>query len=406
MKKDVFWNSIGTALWSFSSLFLLIAVTRINGIEESGLFSFAFAFALIMFTVACYGGRTYQVSDHQGSFSINSYVSLRLFTSFMAIIVTVIFILTNGYDWYKSILILLLVGQRVFDAIADVFYGILQKKHHLYISGKSLFFKSLLSLIIFLAIDITTTNLLLATLSLPLVSLLFILFYDIPQSKKVDAFKIKPNLTELIKILKYTFLPFITIVMSLIFANLARYFIDINHPDLQGYFGIIIMPLSLILLMFSFVLTPALLRLSNSYNTKDFRSLNKMISKIIILITLGTIVLCILAYYISAPVLQLFFNVDFNDYVIDITYVIAIGLALSLTSLFTNMAVIARRLRPVAIILILSNLILALLCYLLIAEMQIRGAIIAYIVASIVQAIAMAIYYLYITRGYKFSKKS
>jgi O-antigen/teichoic acid export membrane protein len=170
MKKDVFWNSLGTAAWSFLSLLLLIVVTRINGIEDSGLFSFAFALAIVMFTVACYGGRTYQVSDYKDSFRPDVYISLRIFTSLAVIALTTFFVILNGHDWQKSALIFLLVGQRVFDAMADVFYGIMQKKHRLYISGKSLFYKSVLSLIVFLAVDLLTKDLLLSALSLPLIS--------------------------------------------------------------------------------------------------------------------------------------------------------------------------------------------------------------------------------------------
>ena len=238
MKKDIFWNSVGTAAWSFLSLFLLIIVTRVNGIIDSGQFSFGFALALIMYTIVSYGGRAYQVSDHKNLFTAESYISLRILTSLAVIIFTAFFVSVNNYSSQKLILIFLLVGQRVFDAIADVFYGIMQKKHHLYISGKSLFYKSLLSLIAFLFIELLTKELLLSALVLPIISLLFIIFYDIPNSRRLEIFSIKPKFTEMKDILKSTFLPFAITLMGLIFVNLARYFIDIYHPALQRYFGI------------------------------------------------------------------------------------------------------------------------------------------------------------------------
>ncbi len=405
MRKDVFWNSIGVTAWSFLSLFLLVVVTRINGVADSGLFSFAFAFALIMFTVGCYGGRTYQVSDHKNSFTTDGYISLRIFTSLAVVLLTVLFVVFNGYDWQKSALIFLLVGQRVFDAVADVLYGIMQKKNHLHISGKSLFYKSILSLVVFLAIDLFTKDLLLSTLSLPIVSLAFILFYDIPQSRTLESFSVKPKLTGVMDILRSTFLPFTIIVMGLIFVNLARYFIDIYHPDLQGYFGIIIMPLSLILLLFSFVLTPTILHLSEAYNGQKFYALRRSVTKIIGIVLGGTVIACILAYLFGAPLLQLLFNVDFSKYITDVVLVVLIGFAISLTSLFTNIAIIARKLRLTATIHLLSNILLVLLCVFLVSQYQIRGAITAYIIASIVQAGVMGAYYLYFTGRYSSSKK-
>jgi len=407
MKKDIIWNSIGTTAWSFLSLFLLITVTRTNGILESGQFSFAFAFAMIMFTISCYGGRAYQVSDHKNSFSADIYISLRLFTALAVMLLTILFVLLNGYDLQKSILIFLLVGQRLFDAVADVLYGIMQKKRQLYISGKSLFYKSLVSLIAFLAIDLLTHNLLLSALSLPIVSMLFILFYDLPHTRRLESFSIKPNLSSIKTILRSAFLPFSIAVMGLIFVNIARYFIDIYHPDLQGYFGIIIMPLSLIILFFSFISMPATLHLSDKYNNEEFHSLSRSIGKISGIVLAASLLLCILTYLFGAPLLYLLFNVDFTPYIFDIILVIVTGLAISLTSLFTNIAVIARKLRATALIYLLSNISLIFLCTLLVDKYQIQGAVIAYIIASVAQAILMGIYYLYLTNSsYRFSKKS
>lgn len=406
MKKDVFWNSLGTAAWSSLSLFLLIIVTRINGIADSGLFSFAFAFAIIMFTIGCFGGRAYQVSDHKNFFATDSYISLRIFTSFVVLLITLAFVLLNGYDLEKSVLIFLLVGQRVFDAIADVFYGIMQKKRHLYISGKSLFYKSALSLIVFAAIDIATKNLLLSSLSLPIISLLFVLFYDIPRSRKLEDFHIKIRSSEMKSIIRSTFLPFAVTAMGLVFANLARYFIDIYHPNLQGYFGIIIMPLSLVILLFSFISTPAILHLSDKYNNKELHALNQTMSRIIGLTAGTTLILCVLMYLVGALLLRLLFNVDFTHYTFDIVLVMVIGFLLSITSLFTIIAIIARKLRLTAVIYLLSNVLLAVACVTLVKPYQIHGAIIAYIIVSAIQTIVMGMYYLYLTRHQKLSRNS
>lgn len=381
-------------------------MTRINGIADSGLFSFAFAFAIIMFTIGSYSGRAYQVSDYKNSFSTNAYIKLRLLTAFSTIAITAAFVLLNGYDLHKSILIFLLVGHRVFDAIADVFYGIMQKKRHLYISGKSLFFKSLLSFVAFFAIDLLTHNLLLAALSLPICSILFLMFYDIPQSSKLESLTTKLKSTEIKQILKSTFLPFAVAVMGLIFVNLARYFIDIYHPNLQGYFGIIIMPLSLVVLLFSFISTPAILHLSNLFNDEEFRALNRSIGKIIAIVLAATLLLCTLTFLFGVPLLKLLFNLDFSNYIFDIILVILIGMTISLASLFTSIAVIARRLRVTAGVYLLSNVLLSVLCMLLINQYEIRGGIIAYVSASATQALFMYVYYLHLTGSYRFSKKS
>ncbi|MDD3304941.1 MAG: hypothetical protein PHT75_02290 [Bacilli bacterium] len=40
IKKDYFWNTLGTIFYAFNSLIFLVIVTRINGLEIAGYFSF------------------------------------------------------------------------------------------------------------------------------------------------------------------------------------------------------------------------------------------------------------------------------------------------------------------------------------------------------------------------------
>ena len=45
MKKNFIWNIIGSGVNAFTSLFFMIIVTRINGINDAGIFTFAYATA-------------------------------------------------------------------------------------------------------------------------------------------------------------------------------------------------------------------------------------------------------------------------------------------------------------------------------------------------------------------------
>ena len=44
LKKNTIWNIVGTTLNAFVSLVLMVAVTRINGINDAGIFTFSFSF--------------------------------------------------------------------------------------------------------------------------------------------------------------------------------------------------------------------------------------------------------------------------------------------------------------------------------------------------------------------------
>ena len=76
IKKDYLWNSLGSLLQSAISPVLLIIITRLNGIDDSGLFSFALSLSVVFWAVSLWGGRTYQVSDVKREFSSGGYVAL------------------------------------------------------------------------------------------------------------------------------------------------------------------------------------------------------------------------------------------------------------------------------------------------------------------------------------------
>ena len=92
-QKIFLWNAFGTSFNSFLSLFFLIIVTRINGIDESGLFSFYYSLSFTLQAIANYGGRIYQVSDTNNEFSFNNYLSSRYYTSFLTILIILIYCL-------------------------------------------------------------------------------------------------------------------------------------------------------------------------------------------------------------------------------------------------------------------------------------------------------------------------
>ncbi len=78
--KNFIWNMLGTGFNSFNSLFFLVIVTRINGIQDAGIFSIAWATAYILYTIGLYSGRLCQVTDTENKIKTISQAesSLRL----------------------------------------------------------------------------------------------------------------------------------------------------------------------------------------------------------------------------------------------------------------------------------------------------------------------------------------
>ena len=62
-KKNFIWNIIGTGFNAFNSLFFMIAITRINGVDNAGIYTIAYSTACILYMIGIYAGRIYQVTE-------------------------------------------------------------------------------------------------------------------------------------------------------------------------------------------------------------------------------------------------------------------------------------------------------------------------------------------------------
>ena len=99
-RKNFIWNIVGTMLNSFISLFFLVAITRINGVNDAGIFSFGFAIACLLFQIGIYFGRTFQVTENT-KISDKSYFVSRIVTVVLMLAIAFIYSLTKSEDSFK-----------------------------------------------------------------------------------------------------------------------------------------------------------------------------------------------------------------------------------------------------------------------------------------------------------------
>ena len=114
--KNFIWNIVGTGLNSFNSLFFLIIVTRINGMNDAGIFSIAYSTALILYTIGLYSGRLCQVTDIENKVTDKDYIINRVFSCMTMIIAGIVFVFVKQYDFYKTGIFMLLCMYKATEA--------------------------------------------------------------------------------------------------------------------------------------------------------------------------------------------------------------------------------------------------------------------------------------------------
>ena len=393
-KKDYIWNSIGSFLQSAISPILLIVITRLNGVGDSGLFSFAMSLSVVFWAISLWGGRTYQVSDVKKEFSNGDYIVVRFISSLIVAVFSISFCILSGYDLIKTELIMVLVSFKILESIADSIYGVLQIHNKLYIVGISLTMKSVFGFMIFAIVDILTKNIVYGALSIFLVNIVVVIFYDIPWMKHVESVGLtKKNIMQAGKIMKKTAEVFVVVFLTMFSLNIPRYFLDKYHYDQIGYFGIMAMPITLLTLFISFVLQPNVVNLSELLKRKKIKEFTKIVSKIdLITFTLG-ILFVISSYLIGVWVLNTVFGIDINNFRIDLTIMVIGAVANAFVSIYVNLLIILRRFKGQFYTLLVTNILAVILSIYLIDRLAMLGSVLVFMTISFLQAIILLFIY-------------
>lgn len=393
-KKDYIWNSIGSFLQSAISPILLIVITRLNGVGDSGLFSFAMSLSVVFWAISLWGGRTYQVSDVKKEFSSGDYIVVRFISSLIVAVFSISFCILSGYDLIKTELIMVLVSFKILESIADSIYGVLQIHNKLYVVGISLTMKSVFGFMIFAIVDILTKNIIYGALSIFIVNIAVVIFYDIPWMKHVESVGLtKKNIMQAVKIMKKTAEVFVVVFLTMFSLNIPRYFLDKYHYDQIGYFGIMAMPITLLTLFISFVLQPNVVNLSELLKKKKIKEFTKIVSKIdFITFTLG-ILFVISSYLIGVWVLNTVFGIDINNFRIDLTIMVIGAVANAFVSIYVNLLIILRRFKGQFYTLLVTNILAVVLSIYLIDRLAMLGSVLVFMIISFLQAIILLFIY-------------
>lgn len=323
--KNFIWNSLGTGINSFNSLFFLIIVTRVNDIQTAGIFSIAYATSTILYTLAMYSGRLCQVTDIENKIKDKDYIANRFLTCVLMLIGAAGFLIIKRYDSFKTTIFALLAIFKGLEAFSDILYGVMQKNGILYKSGQSLFSKGFIGILCFLIVDIITRDLRLACLAVILVNVIILAVYDylITTRKLIDN-ESKVNLKNVTSIFKSEFFVFVNSFAGIYILNAPKYAIDgFLTEDVQAIYGYIMMPATVMTLFTQFIVMPFLGKLKEMYEEKKLKEIEKVTLKIkLIVIAFGGFAV-LAAFLIGPEFLGLIYGLDLTAYRMNLCVIIA-----------------------------------------------------------------------------------
>ena len=305
--KDIAWNTIGTVTYAAVSLLLSIAVIRISGSIEGGIFSFGFStIARLVYITSFFGIRPMHIVDIKYRFSFKDYLYFAIKCALVAVFFGIAYVAiryVNGtYTNVKSLLITILILHGAIDGLADCYESEYQRVNKLYMCGQSLFFRIVVFTLTLLITLYYTKSLLTAEIMALIVEL--IVFYTLNIVRSKGVFKTAKSISPKYKnrSLFFEALPLflITFLDMYIFSS-AKFSIDANLGDVySGFYSLVFMPTNVIYLVMTLFMKPLLTPLSNAYysNKKEY----KKILKNTFLLALGIAVVFIVGTFICGNV--------------------------------------------------------------------------------------------------------
>ena len=322
--KNFIWNSLGTGINSFNSLFFLIIVTRVNDIQTAGIFSIAYATATILYTLAMYSGRLCQVTDIENKIKDKDYIANRALTCFIMLLGATGFLIIKRYTGFKTTIFALLAIFKGLEAFSDILYGVMQKNDVLYKSGQSLTLKGLVGIALFLIVDLVTRDLRLACLTVIIVNLIILVVYDyFIVTRKLINNENKINYKNVISILKSEFFVFVNSFAGIYILNAPKYAIDSYlTEDIQAIYGYIMMPATVMTLFTQFIVMPFLGKLKEMYEKNELKLIEEVTFKIkLIVIAFGAFAV-LAAFVIGPEFLGLIYGLDLRAYRMNLCVII------------------------------------------------------------------------------------
>lgn len=385
-KKNVIWNMIGSTIISFNSFFFLIIVTRINGISDAGIFTYSYATACLLYAIAVYAGRAFQVTENNKKISDTDYIYNRITTCLIMMLVLFGFLIFKQYDPYKSMILLLLCLYRCFEAFIESIFAVIQKNGDLYKVGKSLFIKALLIIVTFIIVDIITKNLILSCISILVMNTIVFVLYDLKNLKKLKMIKTKYNFKNNLYLIKSGMYTFIFSFLSLYVLNASRYAIDsiLNSND-QAIYGIIVMPAMIMSLLTQFIIHPYLITLSKKFNNNERKEFTKLCKKIIYTMIVLGIIGILFASVLGIPFLEIIYNISLSEYFIPFMLIMFGALFYGLCILISSFLITMRKTFCQFIILLIVSITAVISSYLLVKNYQIIGASVGYLLVMFLE---------------------
>ena len=390
--RDFMWNTIGQGAWGLAFPILTIVVTQLAGVERAGMFAFAFVIANLLYIMANYGVRTYQVSDIDEYHSFADYQVNRIATCVIMLIVGFLVCRIAGFTGEMGAMCMGVFAYRAVDALGEVYEGRLQQVDKLYLGGVSLALRSVAAFVLFTLFLLITGNLGTASIAMAVGALATFLFVTFPLTMFESPRSTPPSSRSIGLLFRECFPVFLALFLYAVIDNMPKFVMQgANLPyDNQLYFNALYFPAQAILITVQLVYRPMLVKMANAWADESRRSrFDLLIVAMIAFIVVITVIGVAFMAWIGIPLMSFLYGLDFGPYA-QLSYIMlaAGGVTAAIDFLYQVITILRRQQVVLGLYLITFGFSLLVLI-LMITMMELEGAVVGYLIVMAILLILL-----------------
>lgn len=406
LRRNFSWTLVGNVVYAGCQWAMLVVLAKLGSPAMVGQFALGLAITAPVIQFSNLNLRAVQATDARYEYLFGDYLSLRIITTVLALVIILGIALMAGYRFETALVVMAVGLAKAFESVSDIFYGLLQQNERMDRIAKSMMIKGLLSLAMLGAGMYITHSVLWGSVGLAIAWALILIGYDVhsgtfimqtivQKSRDMESrvnglvTKLRPQWKiETLRELVWVAMPLglVTMLISLI-SNIPRYFIEhyFGERELGIFAAMSYLMYAGVTVIMGLVQSSAP-RLAKYYALGNGNAFSALLVKLMGICTLLGLAGVLMALFAGREILTLFYRTEYADHVDAFVWItVATGISYIASFLWYGMTA-ARRFKVQMPLFALVIVALIISCFWLIPAKGLTGAAIALVIATVIQA--------------------
>ena len=305
---------MGSGFMAANTVFLTMLAGHYSSLEEVGIFTLSLTTSQVLYAIGLWGANDLQMTDYSRRYSFTNYFWLKIGSTAAAVFFCLTAVNVLGFGEKACKYTVLLTGFMMVNSFAELYQSLYFQNQRLDLSGKSLFFRYLLSTLSFMAALVKTRNIAYACISMLIVDIVATVYWIRRYASQFRDSGYGFQMEKTWRLVREAFPLAVSVLASLVLMNAQNYMIYLLISDeAQGAYTLLFMPVYAVNLMSQFIFKPYLHQYSLMLKEgqEGFRRLfTKQVFLIEIIVIGGA--LCI--WGLGVLLFGVFFGQDLSEY--------------------------------------------------------------------------------------------